>query len=134
MILATIIAILVIGFIFHTAQEDFEEIQLGNTINHDKGWRIRALTLAAVGLPFAYVDWVAYLVYLPLAAVGFWIGFDLRLNYLRDKDALYVGYTAAIDKFFRKHFQVSERLAMAAAKAVAFLILFSLFVYVYLLD
>lgn len=134
MILILIIATLVIGFIFHVAEIDYEDIKVGNTINHDLGWRTRALALATIGLPIALVDWVSYLVYLPLVAVIFWIGFDLRLNYLRDKDWLYVGYNAKTDLFFRKHFPGSERFAMAAAKVVAFLILFSLFVYVYNVD
>jgi hypothetical protein len=131
MILIIAIFILVVGFALMQAQRDAAVIEMNLHIDHAHGWRYRAMNLTMIGAVLAFTSRPeAFIVYLPLSAVMFWIVFDMRLNLLRGLDVLYVGYNAGIDKLFRSTFRRFPEEAMLVAKVISFIGLLILFLYV----
>lgn len=132
LLLLTAIFGLIVAFALFQAERDATTIKLNLYIDHGHGWRYRAMILTMIGAVLVFLGHPeAFIIYLPLSAVIFWIVFDAYLNQQRGLDVLYVGYNAGIDKWFRSTFRKFPEEAMLVAKIVSFIGLLIFFLYVY---
>lgn len=90
---------------------DFKRIQQGIGVQHTRGGIFRVLGFAANALVFCFLlpeisTWIIigwFFKIILLQCFAFWLLFDAILNKLRKRPLLYIGKTAALDKFFGKY-------------------------------
>ncbi|WP_026463657.1 hypothetical protein [Adhaeribacter aquaticus] len=130
-IYATLLPYLFLPYIYWDSRQDYKAILADGSKDslrskwHRQGATIRMAVIAGFCLPLVANSLLSFWAGELLLFFEFWLVFDLLLNIHRGKSLLYVGQTAAIDKFFRRfnHHEV----VMLTAKLIGLFISFYLF-------
>lgn len=106
----------VFGILTVNVLADRYQFKRGIVINHTVEAFFRGLLLIAASLLFADSFWQFVALMLMSMAI-YWLCFDYAMNvFVLKMPALYVGKTAAVDKWFRKMFPRDFESALLVAK------------------
>ena len=109
-------------FIVVSALADYWIINKEKIEIDDEGHILRTIIRAVVGIICAAIGGYGFgygLAFMFFEAASFWLFFDVLLNILRKRDALYVGFNSKIDVYFRYHFPTNPETIMFCAKVFA---------------
>lgn len=113
-----LLIILFLLFTYSTAYLHYHEIEVKNKpINHNI-WTLYRGVFFLINTLIYTSNISAVIVLTMLQSALYWVLFEILLNSYRDRPLLYVGYTAEIDKFFRREFPAYPEKAMLSAKII----------------